>query len=62
MSFLPLSITAEIMCCWIACALTVTTSSALAGEVKSTCGQVMSTRKSRKCGSCMTPSRKNRNG
>ena len=26
------------------------------------CGQAMSTRRSKKCGSCMTPSRKNRNG
>ena len=62
MSFLPLSITAEIMCCWIACALTVTTSLALVAGVKSICGQAMSMRRSKKCGSCMTPSRKNRNG
>ena len=62
MNFLPLSITAEIMCCWIACALTVTTSSALVAGVKSTCGQAMSTHRSKKCGNCITPSRKNRNG
>ena len=62
MSFLPLSITAGIMCCWIVCAPTVTIFSELAGGVKSTCGQVMSTRKSRKCGSYMTPSQKSRNG
>lgn len=48
MSFLPLSITAGIMCCWIVYAPIVIIYSALAGEVKSTCGQVMSTRKSRK--------------
>ena len=46
MNFLPLSITAEIMCCWTACALTVTTSSALVAGVKSICGQAMSTRRS----------------
>ena len=62
MSFLPLSITAGIMCCWIVYAPIVIISSALAGEVKSTCGQAMSTRKSRKCGSYMTPSQKSRNG
>ena len=62
MSFLPLSITAGIMCCWIVCAPTVTISSALVAGVKSTCGQAMSTRRSRKCGSYMMPSRKNRNG
>ena len=62
MSFLPLSITAGIMCCWIACAPTVTIFSELAGGVKSICGQAMSMRRSKKCGSCMTPSRKNRNG
>ena len=62
MSFLPLSITAGIMCCWIACAPTETTSSALGGGVKSICGPAMSTRRSKKCGNCMTPSRKNRNG
>ena len=62
MSFLPLTITAGIMCCWTACAPIVIISSVLAGEVKSTCGQVMSTRKSKKCGNCMTPSQKSRNG
>ena len=62
MSFLPLSITAGIMCCWIACALTVTIFSELAGGVKSTCGQAVSTRRSKKCGSCMTRFLKNRNG
>ena len=62
MNFLPLSITVEIMYCWTVCAPTVTTSSALVAGVKSTCGQAMSTHRSKKCGSCMTPSRKNRNG
>lgn len=48
MNFLPLSITAGIMCCWTVCALTVTTSSAPVAGVKSICGQAMSTRRSKK--------------
>ena len=48
MNFLSLSIIAGIMCCWTVYAPIVIISSALAGEVKSTCGQAMSTRRSRK--------------
>ena len=62
MNFLSLLTIAGIMCCWTVYAPIVIISSALAGEVKSICGQAMSTRKSKKCGNCMTPSRKNRNG
>lgn len=48
--------------CWTVCGPTATTSSALVAGVKSICGQAMSTHRSKKCGSCMMPSRKNRNG
>ena len=62
MNFLSLLTIAGIMCCWTVYAPIVIISSALAGEVKSTCGQAVSTHRSKKCGGCMTPSRKNRNG
>ena len=62
MNFLSLLTIAGIMCCWTVYAPIVIISSALAGEVKSTCGQAMSTRRSKKCGNCVMPSRKNRNG